>query len=135
MATDQETGTGPPLDTEGRPASLEEALGAPADDDIRAVWDDLAADTGPAPLEDRLLVAPLAPPRITPSEPVGPDVLDDDPVQPDDDPQAESWRERRRRRRREKDERRSERLELRRHRILPRTVIGISMLLLAAAVG
>ncbi len=58
---------------------------------------------------------------------------------PEPDPEAggtkPSRRERRAAKRLAKDEKRGARLELRRHRILPRTVIGITMMLLAAAVG
>ena len=58
---------------------------------------------------------------------------------PEPDPEVgakkPSRRERRAAKRLAKDEKRGARLELRRHRILPRTVIGITMMLLAAAVG
>jgi S1-C subfamily serine protease len=150
-----------PADRDDPPGSLDEALGRQgADGDVRSLWDDLAETPAqPAdpsargtatdqanaePLADRLLVAPeAAPPAPTdlPPTPVT-DRPGTRPAEADGEVSPPSWRERRDERRRaksaqrnDKERRRSNRLELRRHRILPRTVIGISMLLLAAAVG
>lgn len=93
---------------------------------------------GPAPLADPLIVlpdartAPAAPvPAAPPVAPAAAPVVE----VPAPEPERLSRRERRAAKRLAKDEKRGARLELRRHRILPRTVIGISMLLLAAAIG
>lgn len=95
-----------------RPATLEEALGGPTpDEEIRSLWDDLADVPDPATGRDAGERQPSVAPVPT------------------------TRRERRAARREQKDLKRSEKLTRRRHRILPRTVIGISMLLLAAAVG
>jgi S1-C subfamily serine protease len=146
MSTDE---VGTPA-TRGRPESLEEALGgAGAADDIRALRvgagdgaEGSVGTTGRPPR--RTLIAPVAPPADpVVDRPVSPSVGDpgDDPPgrEPDGRPSRGERRAHRRQAkleaRREKDGRRADRLALRRHRILPRTVIGISMLLLAAAVG
>lgn len=81
-----------------------------------------------APTVDPLIVLPGATPTVVPAAPDG-----DEPVDPETD--RPSLRERRAARRLVKDEARGARLELRRHRILPRTFIGISLLLLAGAIG
>jgi len=158
MSTDHVEST--PTDREDRPASLDEALGGPgASDDIRTLWDDLAhgveppdlsapavglsdlaTEPGPSPSRspaDRLLVDPESPPVVAPTGPPAGPVTDlpGDGTAPEIDDRPLTRRERREQRRQAKELRRSERLQLRRHRILPRTVIGISALLLAAAIG
>jgi S1-C subfamily serine protease len=151
MSTDHVGAT--PTERDDRPESLDEALGGPgAGDDIRSLWDDLAETpaaptdrVASEPLADRLLVAREAPPAAPPTTGPPPsvtDLPDTEPAAPDADGGSPSWGERRQERRRakqerrlEKERRRSDRLDFRRHRILPRTIIGISMLLLAAAVG
>ncbi len=121
---------------------------APVVDAVAPTWPAVAprVHTGPAgptpltdPRADPLIVlpdartapgAPVPPvPPIAPAPPVATSV-----VEPPG-PERLSRRERRAAKRLAKDEKRGARLELRRHRILPRTVIGISMLLLAAAIG
>lgn len=95
---------------------------------------------GPAPLGDPLIVlpdartAPVAPPPVAPTvaPPAEPTAS---PAGDEPAPERRSRRERRAAKRLAKDEKRGARLELRRHRVLPRTVIGISLLLLAGAVG
>ncbi len=103
--------------------------------------------TPPAPAADPLIVLPGATPTMPGAPPVTPAPAVAEPVGTEDaadetadadatpDPERPSRRERRRAKRRAKDEARGARLELRRHRILPRTFIGISLLLLAGAVG
>lgn len=104
--------------TEGGPPTLEEALRLPdLDDDesVRALWDGLVVETPPA--------VPV--PVVAP-------VTDPDPVPT---PARPTRREARRERRLASEEKRSERLALRRHRILPRTVIGIASMLLFFGLG
>lgn len=116
-------------------------------------WPMVAPSVAPAdrvappawPAADPLIVLPGATPTVPGAPPAPPTVAE--PVEAGDaadgtagadatpDPERPSRRERRRARRRAKDEARGARLELRRHRILPRTFIGISLLLLAGAVG
>ena len=84
------------------------------------------------PAVDPLIVLPGATPTVAPAAPAGTPARDE-PVHPQAD--RPSRRERRAARRLAKDEARGARMELRRHRILPRTFIGISLLLLAGAVG
>lgn len=84
------------------------------------------------PAVDPLIVLPGATPTVAPAAPAG-TPAGDEPVHRQAD--RPSRRERRAARRLAKDEARGARMELRRHRILPRTFIGISLLLLAGAVG
>ena len=84
----------------------------------------------PTPTGDPLIILPDA---LDPGGPPAAPVEVGEGAEPAVDPP--SRRERRAARRLAKDERRGTRLERRRHRILPRTVIGISMMLLAAAIG
>jgi S1-C subfamily serine protease len=158
MSTDQ-------TETDDRPASLDEALAAESAPDIRSLWDGLApappepitpppGDFPRDPLADRFLTPPIGAPVPQPSPVVLPDELSPteslfgpgvriaDPVAaPEapavipDEPAPPTGQEARRQARDAAELERSTRLELRRHRILPRTVIGISMLLLAAALG
>ena len=112
------------------------------------VWPSMAAPVttsggGPVALDDPLIVlpdartapeAPVTP--LTPSRPILPPVAPAEPLPTEPtEPNRPSRRARRAAKRLAKDEKRGARLELRRHRILPRTVIGISLLLLAAAIG
>ena len=86
---------------------------------------------------DARVAAPVAPLVVAPAGDAPPEVDrgDERQIEADPEPDAPTRRERRAIKRLAKDEARGARLELRRHRILPRTVIGISALLLAAAVG
>ncbi|MBL8774401.1 MAG: trypsin-like peptidase domain-containing protein [Acidimicrobiales bacterium] len=121
---------------------------APVADVVAPAWPAVAprVHTGPAgptplttPLTDPLIVlpdartAPGAP--VPPVPPIAPAAPVAAPVVESPSTERPSRRERRAAKRLAKDEKRGARLELRRHRILPRTVIGISMLLLAAAIG
>jgi S1-C subfamily serine protease len=111
------------------PPTLEEALRLPdlgPVEDVRALWDGLA---GTAPVE-----APPVTPVPTPAaEPViG---IEPEPEQAPVEPGRRSRRAARRQRREGKAQRRSDRLALRRHRILPRTVIGIASMLLFFGLG
>lgn len=153
MSTDH-VGQGP-TDQDQWPRSLDEALGETSGGDgVQSLWNDLAEATddpatvaAPSPTVDAPTVdaptgrAPVAPdvPAVAPTTDVPPVVVTDpvpaDRLGPEHEEASPSRRERRAERRRAKELRRSDRLELRRHRILPRTVIGISMLLLAAAIG
>ena len=121
----------------------------PAADAVAPAWPAVAprvrtGPDGPTPVTgpggDPLIVLPDArtvPPAPSPVPPApaaapSPATI---PLVEDPAPERLSRRERRAAKRLAKDEKRGARLELRRHRILPRTVIGISMLLLAAAIG
>lgn len=106
-----------------------------------AAWPAVAprVDAWPqAPAGEPLIVMPPDEPHrapLAPTAPVVAPVTAEPSVDPDLTPAEPSRRERRKAKRLAKDEKRGTRLELRRHRILPRTVIGISTVLLAAAVG
>lgn len=136
MSTDNPETGGPP----DRPATLEEALGGPVgdraspDDGIRSLWEDLATVPATAAASATTAGTVRRGPAVTdlpgPAGGVG-----DGEDGPAAEPLPTTRRERRTARRQKKDLERSENLTLRRHRVLPRTVIGISMLLLAAAVG
>jgi S1-C subfamily serine protease len=94
-------------------------LGVESVEDLRRVWD-RAETPAEAPVVPPTILEPAGPPERTPEA---------------DEPAGPTRRERRAERRLAKDVRRGEKLELRRHRILPRTFIGISFVLLAAAIG
>lgn len=146
------------------PLPADGGIGAGVDhvDQLSDLWADPAIEGAPvepavpapptigsAPVVDLSSAAPAWPrekPPVLPSRPQDLIVLPaDDPISrprevgADEGPVVEgpraSRRERRSAARLAKEERRGTRLDLRRHRILPRTVIGISALLLAAAVG
>ena len=93
-------------------------LGVDSVEDLRRVWDRTHVPTE----------APVIRPDL------GEPQEQDEPFADDPEP-TPSRKERRAEKRLAKDARRGEKLELRRHRILPRTFIGISLVLLAAAVG
>ncbi|HYF45192.1 MAG TPA: serine protease [Acidimicrobiales bacterium] len=108
------------------PSTLEEALRVPDLDDratVRGLWDDLA---GEAPVIER----PAAPPPAAPAAVPTPVVAEPEAV-----PERTSRREARRARRDRKHELRLEKLKRRRHRILPRTVLGIASMLLFFGLG
>jgi hypothetical protein len=116
--------------TEG-PPTLEDALRVPDLNDgdlVRNLWDDLAAE---APVVERPvapLVMPPAEPTVEPqpAETVRPKVAEPTPL---------TRREARRAKREQKHERRLKKLEKRRYRILPRSVIGIAAMLLFFGLG
>lgn len=144
------------LDRELR-SPLPDDVGVDHVDELRELWDGLVAESTlvepavppapPTPQRPVVGTAPVAAPEWTPVPATDPLIVLPDatpavvPAAPDDDEPGDpetvrsSRRERRAARRLAKDEARGARLELRRHRILPRTFIGISLLLLAGAVG
>lgn len=113
----------------------------PATDQVAPAWPAVAprvrtGPIGPVPLDDPLIVLPDARTvPVAPAAPVASPVPEASPAVDEPASERPSHRERRAAKRLAKDEKRGARLELRRHRILPRTVIGITMLLLAGAVG
>lgn len=126
------------------PPTLEEALRVPDLEDgelVRTLWDDLAIEAAVVepPVEPwpEAYVVPAPAPTTVPAT-VDPD--DAEPTPPDEPYVTEveaplSRREAKRRRRELKDLKKVEKLKLRRHRILPRTVIGISTMLLFFGLG
>ncbi len=112
--------------TDEGPPTLEEALRFPDlddDDSVRALWDGLAGTEATPEL------APAAEPEPVPvPEPDEEELAEIEPERP-------GRRERRRQRKAAKMQKRSDRLALRRHRILPRTVIGIASMLLFFGLG
>lgn len=126
-------------DTTDGPPTLEDALRVPDLEDeelVKTLWDDLATE---APVVEPP-VEPWTESFVLPAvEPVA--VPSDDPVtedEPDDyGPEVETLTRRqvKRRRRELKELKRIEKLRLRRHRILPRTVIGIATMLLFFGLG
>lgn len=151
------------LDDTGRdgPSTLEDALRVPDLEDgdtVRSLWDDLAAEaavTEPpvgVPVgtwADDLLAPPVvmppaepvpdpAPgvgPVVGPDGPDGPDGEDQDDEDQDDEPVRLTRRQARLRKRELKNERRIKKLEKRRHRVLPRSAIGIATMLLFFGLG
>lgn len=129
------------------PSSLEDALRVPDLEDgetVRSLWDDLAAEAalveppvdGAVPVPaDHWADALLAPPVTVPAGPA-PTAKEGDP---DDD--AEPYvvpltrRQARLRKRELENEARIKKLERRRHRILPRSAIGIATMLLFFGLG
>ena len=153
------------LDDTGRegPSTLEDALRVPDLEDgdtVRSLWDDLAAEaavTEPpvgVPVgtwADDLLAPPVVMPPAEPGHDpapgvgpvVGPDG-DDGEAQDDEDlddedqedkPVRLTRRQARLRKRELKNERRIKKLEKRRHRVLPRSAIGIATMLLFFGLG
>ena len=127
------------------PRTLEDALRLPDLEDgelVRTRWDDLATE---APVIDPPVVpwpdSFVSPPTVPTTDPVTeaePDEGEPTPEPEPDVPEVEaplSRREAKRRRRELKDLKKVEKLKLRRHRILPRTVIGISTMLLFFGLG
>jgi hypothetical protein len=114
-------------DRTGGPPTLEDALRVPdldADDLVRNLWDDLA---GEAPVIERPVEAPQ--PAVVPAPAPGPAEVE--PVEP----QPLTRKQARTAKRQRKDARKLEKLKLRRHRILPRSVIGIAAMLLFFGLG
>ena len=141
------------------PSTLDDALWVPDLDHadvVRSLWDDLAEEVAvvePAapsapvdPVPGAELFAPAPP---APAEPLGlPDPVLDPPTipaptstrEPEPEPEADvvvppTRRQLKREKRAAKDERRLEKLRLRRHRILPRSVLGIAAMLLFFGLG
>lgn len=122
-------------DLGGRPAerapSLDEALRVPDLDDVdvvRTLWDDLAGK-GQTPVAEP--AAPVVEPTVPVVVPPAPEPVVAEPS----DPAPPTRRQRRRDEREQRARRREAKLQHRRHRILPRTVIGIATMLLAFAIG
>jgi S1-C subfamily serine protease len=141
------------------PPTLDDALRVPDLEDadlVRSLWDDLATEAAvvepAAPWAPSAVVAPVAPAApAAPAAPVAPLGLPDPvlapptipapaPTQVPDD-QSEPYvapptrRQLKRDKRAARDERRLEKLRLRRHRVLPRTVLGIASMLLFFGLG
>ncbi len=111
------------------PQTLEEALRVPDLDDeevVQALWDGLAIET-------TAVEAPTLPPPVAPAP--GPVVEPPPGEEPSVDPEPISRREARRRHHEAKDQARIAKLAKRRHRILPRSVIGIATMLLFFGLG
>ena len=130
---DLERISGPDGDAPGgaaAPPTLEAALRVPDldDDDLaQSLWDDLVSE---APVLEAAVAPRTAPPRVEPlpaAEPAGA------PVPAVAPPPGRT--EARRLRREAKDLARVEKLRLRRHRVLPRTVLGIASMLLCFGLG
>ena len=125
--------TGGPDPSTDAPPTLEEALRVLDLEDnevVRTMWDDLATEASVVEAP----VAPVVPPVTPVADPV---------VEPAPDPDPEPYvpeaplrrREARRVKRELKHERKLKKLEKRRHRILPRSVIGIAAMLLFFGLG
>ena len=121
------------------PPTLADALRVPdlEDEDlIQTLWDDLATEApvvepSAEPRTESFVLPAAEPLTVTEDEPDGTDA---EPYVPD--VEAPLTRRQAKRRRRElKELKRIEKLRLRRHRILPRTVIGISTMLLFFGLG
>ena len=129
------------------PPTLEDALRVPDLEDgelVQTLWDDLATEApvieppvGPWP--DSFVPPTSTPTAVPTAEPVTraePDGAEPPPAPHAPDEEAPlSRREAKRRRRELKDLKKVEKLKLRRHRILPRTVIGIAAMLLFFGLG
>jgi Trypsin-like peptidase domain len=110
------------------PPTLEEALRVPDLDDgevVRSIWDDLA---GEAPVIERPVDVPAAPV-------IAPEPADEPDPDAEPEPRPLTRRAARRANKERKHERKLEKLRKRRHRILPRTVIGIASMLLFFGLG
>ncbi len=135
------------------PPSLEEALRMPDlenGETVRSLWDDLASEAVVTerpvePWPEAVLAPPVVAPVLPPVATPGPGSPPESAPEPDHDgePPAEpevadaplTRREARRHKRDLKHEAKLEKLKLRRHRILPRTVLGISSMLLFFGLG
>ena len=138
------------------PSTLEDALRVPDLENgeaVRSLWDDLASEAavleppvGAGPMHtwaDDLLAPPVATPPGLPLPGAVPPLVppaDDDVVAPDDgevEPHVVplTRRQARLRKRELKNEARIKKLERRRHRILPRSAIGIATMLLFFGLG
>jgi S1-C subfamily serine protease len=129
------------------PSTLDDALRVPDlenADLVRSLWDDLADEV--AVVEPEVPGAALFAPTVAPlpAEPIDlPDPVLEPPTIPAPSPATEpevdatppTRRELKRDKRAAKDERRLEKLRLRRHRVLPRSVLGIAAMLLFFGLG
>lgn len=137
-------------DTDPGPPTLEDALRVPDLEDgdlVRSLWDDLADEAAVVEPEVPATPAPPAPdrwadpvtlppaPQPGPAAPPAEDPLADGPDPLEPVPQPMTRREARRRTKELKHLARVKKLEKRRHRILPRTVIGIASMLLFFGLG
>jgi S1-C subfamily serine protease len=138
----------PPVERVDGPTTLDDALRVPNLDDadvVRTLWDDLAAEVSVIE-QDPPRVSPWATPVVVtpaPTPVVEPEPATDPPTlrppvpserAPGTDPEP-TRRELKREHQAARDEQRLEKLKLRRHRILPRTVIGIASMLLFFGLG
>ncbi len=130
------------------PSTLEDALRVPDledDDTVRSLWDGLATEAGvvedpvdataaPGHEKDTLLAPPVTGPPAAPE--LEPAPAEDDRDEPADRADAPLTRRQARLRKRElKHQTKVKKLERRRHRILPRTAIGIATMLLFFGLG
>jgi S1-C subfamily serine protease len=123
------------------PPTLEEALRVPDLDDgdlVRTLWDELATE---AAVVEHEVPSPFGfPAPVQPDPVLDPTVLPaPEPAEANPAPEAyvgtPTRRQLKREKRARKDERKLEKLKLRRHRILPRSVIGIASMLLFFGLG